>query len=559
MKNLVWLYLIVIFFTFANIARGQSATKSEAILMVPSAGNSAVVEVTLGQDDIPQSMPIGSLFSIEKNVEREISEIPNNIAPPFTKFTINFPAYNPIAKATYEVVLLFNAKDASGNIFKRRLTLPVKGVVEAEVLRVYPACTAVNNIQVIFTTPVLNGFNWQPTINWLDSYINNRTVFADVTIKQKGKKEEIYKVVSLTRDSQGAVGNQLATCLVLDRSLPSGTFDATVDFSKNPPPPADLRANVSAKKLEGTFAMKFPKDEKQESPEKRKLENTIDFGVSFTSSVRDEEVPANGSTPATNMRKRRNIGVFDLGFEYPEILKPIYESNRWMTFFTPLFVKASVSTTKIDKDTLSQNRILFGFKGESRYRQRVGKEFASIHRIEWGLTHASDRDFKQKEIYASLTYKPLFDALFKPYALNYKIGLEGEPVSKGYGFTIVPMVGFDFGRTYSRRNPAAAIKSSPTIKRLYYGLKLGLDITQYISLTAENTLYVRFENPDDRLKNLFKAQGEFKLFRSSNNRLAHSLFVTYEKGQSPPFATPDANSLRVGYRVIGNFCGIYCR
>jgi hypothetical protein len=308
--------------------------------------------------------------------------------------------------------------------------------------------------------------------------------------------------------------------------------------------------------------MGFPEDKEADAPEKKKLENTLDIGIAFTSSVEAEEVPAatEGATALT-IRKRQNRGVLDLGFKFPQVLKTEYVANDWMWFLTPFFIKATVSTGKIDKDTLSQNRVLFGIEGEARYRARktnpdgTGGPFTALHRIEWGGTHASDRDFKQKEIYASVSYKPIFDSLYKPYRLNYTVA-GGQ---KGWGFTFEPSVGFDFGRTYSRRNPAPAIEESDLIRRLNFGLKIGIDITSYISLSAEDTYFVRWESSENRFKNLFKAQGDFRLFRSSRNRLAHGLFVVYEKGQGPPFATQDVNSVRVGYRVIGDFCRIACR
>ncbi len=562
MKNFIWSILVTVFFAFATITTAQQNDKTEAILKVFPDGK-AIVEITLGKDDIPKSQPTGGLFSIEDKFEKEVSGELKDFNSAYTRFHIDFPSYNPSAKASYEVLLLFNAQDENDNPFKRRLRLPVKNILNVELAREPVACSADNNLQMIITTPIINSFDWQPTYRWFDSHSESQSIFANVTVKQKGKKDVPYKVVSITRDKGGAIGNQLGGCLVLDKRLPDGTFDAVVSFSTIVPLPSDIKPTVTVKKLDGTFAIDFPEDEENESPDKRKLENTLDLGITFISSVSEEEVSATTTSPATTVRKRKSRGIFDIGFEFPEVLHPIYRSNEWMTFLTPFYLNAIISTGKIEKDTLSQNRILFGFQGESRYRQRrtkpTDKSYVAIHRLEWGLTHASDRDFKQNEIYASISYKPLVDKLFKPYSLNYKIDENNNRVSKGYGFTFVPMIGFDFGRTYSRRNPSSALESSALIRRLNFGLNLGLDITSFVSLSAENTLYVRWEKPQDRLKNLFKAQGEFKLFRSNRNRMAHSLFITFEKGQGPPFATPDANSVRIGYRVIGNFCGIYCR
>jgi hypothetical protein len=95
---------------------------------------------------------------------------------------------------------------------------------------------------------------------------------------------------------------------------------------------------------------------------------------------------------------------------------------------------------------------------------------------------------------------------------------------------------------------------------LNFGIMLGLDVTRKVSLTAENTFYVRFEDPENRSRNFFKLSSDFKLFRSNRDRMAHSLFGTYEKGWQAPFTGQQVNSFRIGYRLVGDlFCGVHCR
>ena len=59
---------------------------------------------------------------------------------------------------------------------------------------------------------------------------------------------------------------------------------------------------------------------------------------------------------------------------------------------------------------------------------------------------------------------------------------------------------------------------------------------------------MRGESDDDRFHNYFKASFEVALPAFSDES-AHSVFFGYEKGNKPPFATPDVNALKLGYRV----------
>ncbi len=552
MKNIYRIFSIfVVVYAVTIFANAQETSKA----VLKASGVNGVIEISLADKDLPLSLPTAILIATDADgVDSETAVTLQNFTPPYKKFSLKFPGYNPNAKLLYEVDLKFDAKNKEGIIFRRRLKLPVEPTLSLLLERNSAACTTGNNLQLIISTPNISGFDWRNIEGWLKNYQSTQNIIAKLTVKQKGEADDEFKVRISNSAVISAVGKDLGVCLNLDKTLPPGSFDALLDFPPNVSLPPDITVSVSAKKLDGTTATTFPEDKEAENPDTRKLERTLDIGGAFTSSVIDKEVPATATTGATTVRTRQNRGVLDVGFQLPQILKTEYVANKWMHFFTPLFVKASISTDKIDKDTLSQNRVLFGFQGEARYRKRrtepTDKSFVAIHRIEWGVTHASDRDFKQKEIYASVSYKPILDSLYKPLRIN---------AGKTIGFRVEPSVGFDFGKTYSRKDPAEEVLETPLIKRGNVGLKLGLDITSYLTFTAEDTFYIRWEDPEHRSRNLFKAQGEFKLFRSNRNRLAHSLFITYEKGQGPPFATPQVNSVRVGYRVFGDFCNVYCR
>jgi len=552
--------VLIAFLAYA--AAGQTGPKDTKAVLQAS-GTTGVIHVTLSEDDTPESLPDVTVVAIDKKLTKVITVTPRNLTAPYRDFYIDFPGYDASKALNYETVLTFDTTD-SGTRYKRRLVLNVEPTLNLKLERGAVGCVGDNRMKLFISAPnvdpINNPYDWTTVLDWLNDVKNNRKNFAGLVVKQTGEADRNYKVSIHPSMVLGATGNIVPVCLALDDDLPIGAFDAELQINPLTKPPPDINTTVTAKKLAGTVATPFPEDKEADAPEKKELEHTLDIGVAFTSSVETEDVEVKEGTPAATIRKRHNRGVLDIGFEYPQVLNTVYRANDWMWFLTPFFLKATVSTGKIDKDTLSQNRVLFGFEGETRYRKRVKKAdgttpFTAIHRIEWGGTHASDRDFKQKEIYASISYKPVWDSLYKPYRLNYTAA--GGP--KGWGFTFEPSAGFDFGKTYSRRNPVAAIEESDIIRRLNFGVKLGLDITSRISLTAEDTYYIRWESSDDRSKNLFKAQGDFKLFRSSRNRLSHGLFVVYEKGQGPPFATPDVNSVRVGYRMIGDFCRIACR
>lgn len=292
-----------------------------------------------------------------------------------------------------------------------------------------------------------------------------------------------------------------------------------------------------------------PKDEDLGAPDKRLIEQNLNLGVSLTSSVADEEVPATATEPATTKRSRTTRGILDVRFApWLDVLKPTIENNKWMHFFTPIFLNAKVAAGKITEDTLSLNRVVFGFEG--KFRKRVvnaNKYKSATHRVTYGLTHASDRDFKQDEFTGKLEIAPIFWKWNKPISLNYT-AVSGEARSRNYGYPFLPKVGIEIGRTYHRRNPAADITESPNVRRLYFGLDASLDVTRYLTFSVSDIFYVRGETPEHRLRNYFKGGIEAPMGRLFNSAV-HSLFFSFEKGDLTPFATPAVNSIKLGYRV----------
>jgi len=533
--------------------------KSHAILAHQN--TQYVIQVTLVAEDTPTSNPTVRVLTVSDELEKETDVVPiYSQGNDYSTFSILVPKYDPNLEESYKVEVTFD--EIKDNFtYRRRVTLSVSALIDFTIERRFSGANECDSRDFLLMNLRKPDMNWQNIYRWLDKYIESGRSIAKLTVKRRDEYDVHYHL--FIRSRRDAAMKLMGVCLVPDNVLPNEKFDAVVDFAQNDLP-EDVKKSITAKKISGNEAIAFPEDTERDPPEKRKLDKTVDFGVAFTSGVTDEDVAATDTTPATINRHRNNVGVFDLDFQYPNIIKQEYKHDKWLTFFTPIYVKASVSTEPITKDTLAQNRILFGFEGESRYVTSGTGWSVGSHRIEWGVTHASDRDFKQKEIYASVLYQPVLEGLHKPFALNYHIEKDDKEKTErkkfaGYGYTIQPSVGFDFGRTYSRRRPAAAIEPSPLIRRFNFGLKLGLDITKFISLTAEDVFYLRGEDTNHLQRNWFKTVGEFKLFRTNQDRAAHSFFITYEKGWQPPFTGAQTNSFRVGYRIVADFCGLFCR
>lgn len=409
---------------------------------------------------------------------------------------------------------------------------------------------------------------------WLDFYKQNPDIFATVLITIENTAQKINfpitrLLVSCKRPPASCAQTNFTAGFVkiyleLNQTLPKEAFTVELDFGR-----VSLSPNVvfdqKAKEVKELYAQQNVEDlVSPPPPEEKNLERNLELGLAFTSAVEDEEVPATTTTPATTVRKRNNRGVLDLTFApWLDVLKPVIERNKALWFWTPGYIKANVATGKIEKDTLSLNRILLGTNFEMRYyRSRGGK--LSTPTTGWvtlnlGLIHASDRDFKQKEIYANAEFKPVWKKLFKPYALNYtieRVNGKGIKRQKPWGLTVEPLIGFAFGRTYSRRNPAEAIKSKDTFSRLYLGGTASLSVKDRFIFTAEDKYYIRSETSFDRYANYSKLTGEFRL--GSNRYFSNGIFASFEKGTDAPF-TSYVNSFRVGYRLWGNWCQPFCR
>lgn len=567
------IYLFTIILTALTV-RAQGDMKPSRALLDGLPGV-PYVDVTLGKEFATiTSPPTGALYSIDKDKnEVEVARIPAGIASPYRNFRISFAGamqpYNP--DLSYEVLVFVPSVSASGAPITLKKAIKVTRLFEVEML-IRPGCAG---IRMVISTRMPGPDVWLPVYSWLDQFggVNARNI-ATVRVRPLEDPNEVeYFVENVVwkRSPIQGLASQLRVCLEFSEPLPARDFNATFTFHGPNLPPSISTAQ--GEQLSGAFAVPFPKNEEVAEPAKRGFERNLDLGLTGTSEVKDEVIPKTDTTPEMTERKRTSRVVVDLRFKpWMDVLHPVFRSNRWLHYLTPVFINANVATGKIEEETLGLNRVLIGLEGESRYvhkrefderlsnnEVRHRETYPFWHRLVWGFTHASDRDFKQKEFTGKLEYRPVIDKLYRPYTLNYRYDKEGFKHQNWYGFTFLPMVGFEFGRTYSRRNPVPDIKPSDTVKRFTFGGELTLDLTEYVTLSLIDNFYVRGENPQDHFKNYFKGSGEFRLGRSRNRLFAHSLFITFERGQQPPFASPDVNSFRIGYRLQGNYCGEHCR
>jgi hypothetical protein len=417
---------------------------------------------------------------------------------------------------------------------------------------------------------------WEPIIEYfkntknLENEITFSTSWGDNETPLKVKSVSAKKIAVSELESIGindsryakdveAVG-RITLCVVPENTPTSGNFNLAGSFTK--PQLYSLRGKFIGKGLSWGQVTAFKKsNDLPKSPDDRSIDKNLDLGLSLVSAVKKDST--------TNLKKRESNGILDVRFA-PILNKFAYNDGPWITSWVkPIYLNANVATGKITESTLSLNRIILGTEYEFRYvpafrsapndeSQDEKSGSINFYRIKLSGNHASDRDFKQKEITGKVEFEPVWAKLNRPIEANWyydKDSITKKDIvkSKGYGWQIIPKIGFEFGKTYSRRNPAEAIVASDFVQRLYGGIDMKFDITSHFTLSLSNTLYGRYELKTDRLRNYFK--GEIYVPLSNPLRkTSNGLFFTFEKGDLPPF-TGTVNVLKFGYRIQSNGWG----
>src|SRR6185369_6935258 len=156
----------------------------------------------------------------------------------------------------------------------------------------------------------------------------------------------------------------MLTCIELKSNLPIDTFNVKITFKDSPK--FDLEKPIEASGLKGASIPKTPTfGDDNGTPGQRGMERNLDLGMSFTSSV-GEKTRSDG----TKFIDRINRGTFDVRLApwlKVQTNRPFDRDQKWYGYFTPIYLDAAVSTGKIEKETLSMNRVLFGSEYEWRY------------------------------------------------------------------------------------------------------------------------------------------------------------------------------------------------
>lgn len=348
------------------------------------------------------------------------------------------------------------------------------------------------------------------------------------------------------------------------QNLPNKPFLLMADFGKSVPPEIES-ANKSVAAGTGQKSLPTPAADKVGSDTAVNLrdpQNNLDLGVAFTSSV--ENKTENNVT----FRKRTNVWLGDIQFA-PLTDRFLWDSNGADLLWTPFFLDAKVSNGKIQEKTLSLNRILFGTKlslvldGKEYDGIRDFPRISDQFRLNFKFINASDRDFKRAE--AKFNFETVFRLmrLYRPLALrtksvpqspfDQKFGAVQRPVGK-FGYQILPLVGFELGKTYREKRPPFNNETqSPFVRRFYFGFDSQFDLTRHFKLSIKDYFYVRGEVKDGgRTRNYFSTTLETPIGSFGQN-FANSVFFTFERGDQPPFAGPGVNVFKIGYRLSTNF------
>lgn len=352
-------------------------------------------------------------------------------------------------------------------------------------------------------------------------------------------------------------GGRFFQCLELTKEPPKGAYD--IEFKYPGTPHIELQKPFLKTDLVNASHTLAPFTMDDGEIGKRKLEQNLDVTAQFASSVEDKKEP-NDAGVEELVRRRNNKGTLDLRLApFLNLLSLPDAGKATFKFWTPILIDARVSTGKINEDTLALNRIVIGSEYEIRHYSNPSTE-PTYQRHIFSFRNASDRDFKQAEWKFGYELQPVFSALNHPLRFRgdiLKRVLDDDPEREpkyvpttiGFGWEVVPLVGAEIGKTWRNKHDFAAIEKTTFVRRVYFGATINFDLTSFVKVSVKDVLYVRGEAwKTDQLHNYFKGSIEVP-FPSFTRKSASSAFFSFERGGEPPFATPDVNAVKVGYRV----------
>lgn len=367
-----------------------------------------------------------------------------------------------------------------------------------------------------------------------------RHITAKILVKNKLPEGRDVRRLTLFQTNTDALGmKEFFACVELVQSPPAGESELSLDFRE--PAPFELRQQTLKFGLNNVST--------PNTSEKRTLEDFLDLGLTLSSSVKDEK-----QDDGTTARERTTRGVMDLFFAPILNLRKVKARGAGgvVQVFTPFFIDSKISTGKITEDTLALNRVNLGSTYEFRHFPNTNA-YPDLMRHMLNFQNTSDRDFKQAEWKFSYEFQPLFGAINQPLgsAPDIVSGKVAPNQGDNFGLEIVPILGIELGRTYRVRNPEDFEGVSRNVRRFYFGVNMTFDLTRHLRLSLLDRFYVRGETPNDRGRHYFMGSIEAPLvaFGSAKRRAAHALFLSFERGDQPPFSNPSVNVFKFGYRI----------
>lgn len=348
----------------------------------------------------------------------------------------------------------------------------------------------------------------------------------------------------------------IVVCQTAGAKKPNGQYDERITYTA-PDTPVELRRPLLKTELTGSSAAAAPAEISGDDVTKRPLEQNLDLGLQYASSVKTDST--------TGAKSRESEGTFDIRFA------PILNTLGWpsepgkkplIRFYTPFAINAQVSTGKITTDTLSTNTIQLSSQYEWRKYHSL-KTYPTFMRYIASVNNYSDRDFKNAEVTGKIEFRPYLSFLNHP--LSWRVAtvephtLDPDPSrgpkviyeKRGFGYAVTPVVSFEGGGRYRDKSPLAPFDTSDFVRRTAVGGEATFDLTSYVSLSLQDQLFIRGESSTDRTHNYFKTSIQAPL-QSLMAYSAATLFVSFERGTLPPFSTPNANSVKAGIRIQAN-------
>lgn len=388
------------------------------------------------------------------------------------------------------------------------------------------------------------GFDWQGFMDWVGR-VNARALTNDVVIlsyEPPGSPTDVLipvrKLVFLTGAAAAQNFNSAQLCLTLASSLPVGKFPIKLSFKDElfedaffTPAAMESRRHLFdiSRLREG---LRVTGDVPQRAvigiDRDPSFNTNVEVGGSYTTSVEQQD---------DGTRKRKNEWVADLRFEPFPVIDRELRPTEWNTNWRPLRVDASVSSGKIARKTLAKNTINFTSEVETWKFGSASTD--NIYRLQYGFKEASDRDFKKMDYVGYFRFKLNPGRLERPQVLGRRFG---------YLIELTPAA-VEVGRADFRRKVPYVDVTDTFLRRYYFGGNIKFFFFSKTTLTLEDMFHIRGESDTNRTKNYFKGvlESGFGL-PSLASPIAQTVVLKFERGNVPPFATPDVNSFQIGLR-----------